>query len=291
MERGRGFVGDSHQVAKFFEHLRHGGAFDEPGSMGLGDLCFEGRHLMFDRNEFLEHRFESIGSEVHFLDQSYGFVASDDQATPGGSSFGDCRTAADGGMEVGVVAFEQVSEGFDIRTDPAHDRNFFRGVCHAHFDGSVKPQASIADLFEKFCRSLEHEVGSEHPVAVMESGLFDMSSGEDFFLAGEQGDLSHLHQVHTDRVLGRIDEAIVFGEEALGFFVRQVIVARTAWGAQRLGFIDIEFDSPGDHAAWENPVGDRIDQIAIFLEVGFLGGVGSVVGISAASSFWHKKDY
>jgi hypothetical protein len=47
----------------------------------------------------------------------------------------------------------------------------------------------------------------------MESGLFDMSSGEDFFLAGEQGDLAHLHQVHSDRVLGRIDEAIVFGTD------------------------------------------------------------------------------
>ena len=199
--------------------------------MGLGDLCFEVRHLMFDRNEFLEHRFESVGSEVHFLDQSDGFVASDDQATPSGSSFGDCTAAADGDMEVGVVAFEQVSEGFDIRTDPAHDRDFFRGVGHTHFDGSVKSQASIADLFEKFGRSLEHEVGSEHPVAVMESGLFDMSSRQEFLLAGEQGDLAHLHQVHADRVLGRIDDAIVFGEEALGFLVGQIIVARTACGA------------------------------------------------------------
>ena len=128
-------------------------------------------------------------------------------------------------------AFEQVSEGFDIRTDPPHDRDFFRGVGHTHFDGSVKSQASIADLFEKFGRTLEHEVGSEHPVAVMESGLFDMSSREEFLLAGEQGDLAHLHQVHADWILGRIDDAIVFGEVALGFLVAEVIFARAACGA------------------------------------------------------------
>jgi len=264
-------------VSKFLFHFRQGGPFDEARFLRGGNARFEDDHLLLNDREFIEQRFESVGSEVHFLDQSDSLVAAANKAFPSVASFSSWLFAIDCDVEIGVISHKQVSEGFDIWADAAHDRDFFGRIGNAHFDGSVKSQLAVPDLFEKFCRSLKHEIRSEHPSAIEVSGAIDVFCSGDFLVPRQQWDFTHLHQVHPDGVFGRIYDFVVIGEEAIRVVIAEFIFGRECFGRD---FRIVGFE--GDTA--RDCVGESVEQFAIFFEKGFLSGNRFIVeGLSGGS--------
>jgi hypothetical protein len=54
----------------------------------------------------MEQRFEAVGTEVHFLDESDRFIAAAHQSFPSVASFSGWSFAIDSDVEIGVVSNE-----------------------------------------------------------------------------------------------------------------------------------------------------------------------------------------
>ncbi len=104
-----------------------------------------------------------------------------------------------------MVAQQQASQRGHVGADATHEALLLSRIGHANFDRAIQSQLAIANLFEQLGRTLEHEVGAQHPVTIAAACAFDLTSGRDFLLAGQQRDLSHLHQVHANWVVGTGD--------------------------------------------------------------------------------------
>ena len=72
----------------------------------------------------------------------------------------------------------------------------------------VERQVAVVHLLEDLDRRLKAVVALEHLRAENLAGDFDLLGQGDFLLAGEQGDLAHLGEVHADRVVDPLGRSL-----------------------------------------------------------------------------------
>ncbi len=184
-------------------------------------------HAIGNVAQFVEQRLQAIGAQVHLLDQPHRLVSPADQPLPGlVAARGSAQPLVDGHVEVALVAGQHVSQGLEIGTQPPHDVAFGRRVGDRHFDRAVQSQLTVKHLLQRQHGAVQHEVGREHGVAITAPSLFDLAGRPDFLRTFEQGNLSHLHQVHPHRVVGVVDPTARLGRgELLLIRPRTLVVA------------------------------------------------------------------
>ncbi len=197
-EAGEFLLADLHVFTGVFDFLE------------LFDACFEFEHLGGDAGELLHQRGDPAGAEGEFLEE---FDAASASASDGQHEvvvflfcFGGSK-----GLPVFAVATEHVSDGFEVHGDALADGGFVGLVLGgADFHGAVEGEVAVVDLLEDFDCGLEAVIAFEDARAEDLSGDFDFFGEADFLLAGEQGDLAHLGEIHSDGVVDAF--AGCFGE-------------------------------------------------------------------------------
>ncbi len=114
-------------------------------------------------------------------------------------------------VPVGVVPRQHLADGAQVQRDTLADGPLVgHPLVGADLHRPVEGEVPIIDLLEDLDGALKAVVALEHLGPEDLAGDFDLLGQGDFLLAGEQGDLAHLGQVHPDRVIdplgGRLGE-------------------------------------------------------------------------------------
>ena len=95
----------------------------------------------------------------------------------------------------------QVGEGGQVVRHPAEDLVLLQVLGDGDLHGPVEGQLAVVDLLEDVDDQAEGVVALQDLAAEPLAGDLDLLGQADLLVAGEQGDLAHLRQVHPDRVV------------------------------------------------------------------------------------------
>ena len=102
---------------------------------------------------------------------------------------------------------------------PAQNLVFFQVFGDRHLDGAVERELAVVDFLENIDDQGQREVAFEHLAAEPLAGDLDPFRQVDFLFPGQERNLTHLGQIHADRVVDAPRDLVeVFGGE-LGFLV------------------------------------------------------------------------
>ena len=145
-----------------------------------------------------------------------------------------------------------MDQGHQVVRHPPQDLVLFQVLGDRHLDGAVEGELAVVDLLEDIDDQGQGEVALEHLAAEPLAGDLDPLGQVDFLLAGQEGDLAHLGQIHADRVVDPPRDLVeVFGRE-LGFLVLQRLLGEVVVG------LVIEV-ARGEQAAFRLVLVDQLD--------------------------------
>ena len=156
-------------------------------------------------------------------------------------------TLANEGLEVPDVALHQVNESHQVVGHAAQDLIFLEVLGNRDFHCAVERQLALVNLLEHVDNQSQREVALEHLAAEFFAGDLDPLGQVDFLLAGQERYLTHLGQIHANRVVNPSRNLVEVFRGQLGFVVvglvdvvfRLVIqVARGQEAAFRLVLVD-----------------------------------------------------
>ena len=99
--------------------------------------------------------------------------------------------------------------------ETAEDLILLQTVGHRHLDGAVKGELATVDARQHLEGLLADILALEQLRPERRPGRLDLPGQPDLLGAGEEGDLSHLRQIHPDRIIGPVLPLI--DEDILGF--------------------------------------------------------------------------
>ena len=102
-----------------------------------------------------------------------------------------------------LVRNQEIFERLQVRNDTFHDSFLLRLVGDGDLDRAIQTKLLQRNLEQQIVGAFEHEIGGQHRIAKFETGIVDFGGCVDFFFARQQRNATHLHQVHTHRIIHR----------------------------------------------------------------------------------------
>ena len=104
-------------------------------------------------------------------------------------------------MKSRFVLQHQMVQRPQVRRKHLQQSRFLPDVDHRNLDRAIQSQSAVADVLQQTDGSLQNVVAGQHAIAKVAAATLDAAGHGHLFLAVEQGNLAHLHQVHPHRVV------------------------------------------------------------------------------------------
>ena len=165
----------------------------------VGQMLAEGRHLLPHLAEALIAVLQALHPQADFVDQSRGPAAAQGQAATGLPAAGNRLAAVHDHPEVVLVPLQEVFQGPPIGFDPPQQPSGHARIAERNIDGLLEPHAAREHVVQDAQGRSQDVVAFQDRTPQVPPRPLDAPRRGQFLAAGEQGNVTHLHQVRADR--------------------------------------------------------------------------------------------
>ena len=102
---------------------------------------------------------------------------------------------------IGIVAPEQFVNGIQIVRQAAENLIFLQPIGHAHLHRAIERQFPLVNAVQNPQRILNDKIAFQQLAAELRAGDFDAFGQRNFLVPREQGNFTHLRQIHAHRIV------------------------------------------------------------------------------------------
>ena len=236
--------------------MKLGAVFSDPRIIAtlrgrnLSDGVLELLHAVVQLAQRLQQRFQAVGSQMHLLDQLRRMPASQHQSPPGRFPQAIPLSLVDRQSVVVTVRSEQSCQRDQVGSQPCQQLFLAGRVGDRYLDCPIQSQLAVSHVLQHPDRLLNQEVVGQQRFSEAGATGINPAGNTDFIRPGKQGNLAHLCQVHTDRIIRRLARLAFAGSARfrLGLFPVAFERALCRLQAATVAGIMLSLDSTGHRA-------------------------------------------
>ena len=202
-ERPRAFERREHQIAEFLAHVGtvvagHVASLHQP--QAPLEIVHAARHA----TEQFHQRLHPPRPQAQLFDEHQRLATAAAKPYPGVAGRLGRRLATDQQAEVGLVLLDQVFERLQVVGHPRLDLLLRQSFGERDLDRAIKRQLPLVDATERLDGGLQRIRAAQDGAAEPLACDLDPLGQRDLLGPGEQRDLSHLRQVHPNRIVAGV---------------------------------------------------------------------------------------